>query len=155
MFLRALLAFLMVPCVVAGIIPYTLSLYDPFKGNGDFFGFFILGCGLSILIGCVRDFYVSGKGTLAPWDPPKKLVTIGLYKYIRNPMYVGVLFILSGWVVITASPIVFGVAILLAIAFHFRVKLHEEPWAENKFHSEWLNYKNRVPRWFPQLKGHG
>ena len=153
MFLRALLAFLMVPVVVSGIVPYMLSTYDPYKADGNFLGFIILGFGLSILVWCVRDFYVSGKGTLAPWDPPKKLVTVGLYQYIRNPMYVGVIFILFGWVIITASPIVLGFTLFLSLAFHLRVKIHEEPWAEKNFTSEWLTYKKNVPRWLPQLEG--
>ena len=89
MFLRALLAFLMVPVVVAGIVPFTLALYDPFKGTGSLAGGLLLAIGLAILLWCVRDFYVSGKGTLAPWDPPKHLVTVGLYRYVRNPNVCG------------------------------------------------------------------
>jgi len=154
MFLRALLAFLMVPVVVAGIVPFLLASYDPFKTNGSLSGLPILCTGLFILLWCVRDFYVSGKGTLAPWDPPKKLVTVGLYRYVRNPMYVGVLFILSGWVIITASPIVLGFSIFMFTAFYFRVKIHEEPWAERTFAQEWFEYKQHVPRWLPQLKGY-
>lgn len=154
MFLRALLAFLMVPVVVAGIVPYNLSLHDPYKAHGSLLGLLLLGFGLSILLWCVRDFYVSGKGTLAPWDPPKNLVTVGLYRHVRNPMYVGVIFILSGWVVITASPIILGFTLFLSCAFYLRVKTHEEPWAEKNFSSEWLTYKENVPRWLPQLKGY-
>jgi len=75
MFLRALLAFLMVPVVVTGIVPFILSLYDPYKGQGNLSGLAVLAIGLVILLWCVRDFYISGKGTLAPWDPPKHLVT--------------------------------------------------------------------------------
>ncbi|NOQ13624.1 MAG: isoprenylcysteine carboxylmethyltransferase family protein [Methyloprofundus sp.] len=152
MFLRALMAFLMVPAIVAGVVPYMLASSDPYKAEGNFFGLLILGFGLSILLYCVRDFYVSGKGTLAPWDPPKKLVTVGLYQYTRNPMYVGVIFILLGWVIITASPIVFGFTLFLSLAFDLRVKMHEEPWAEKKFTAEWISYKNSVPRWLPLLK---
>jgi len=153
MFLRALAAFLMVPTIVAGIVPYMLATSDPHRAEGSLSGLLILGLGLVILLYCVRDFYVSGKGTLAPWDPPKKLVTVGLYQYVRNPMYVGVIFILLGWVIITASPIVLGFTLCLSLIFHLRVKIHEEPWAEKNFTSEWVSYKNRVPRWFPQLKG--
>jgi len=155
MLLRALLAFLMVPVVITGIIPLILSMYDPYKGQGHLLGgVLILGFGLTILIWCVRDFYVSGKGTLAPWDPPKNLVTIGLYRYVRNPMYVGVFFILSGWTISTASPLIFGFTLLLFIAFYFRVKQHEEPWAERTFGREWYTYKSNVPRWLPQAKGY-
>lgn len=154
MFLRALLAFLMVPVVVAGIVPLMLATYDPFKASGNLAGLLILGVGLVILVWCVRDFYVAGKGTLAPWDPPKHLVTVGLYRYVRNPMYVGVIFILSGWAIITGSPIVAGFALFMSTAFYFRVKMHEEPWAEAKFATEWQEYKQHVPRWLPQLKGY-
>ena len=152
MLLRALTAFLMVPVIVTGVVPYILATHDSYKAEGSSFGFLILGFGLAILLCCVRDFYVSGKGTLAPWDPPKKLVTVGLYQYTRNPMYVGVIFILLGWVVITASPIVFGFTLCLSLAFHLWVKIHEEPWAEKNFTSEWVTYKNNVPRWLPLLK---
>ncbi|WP_428356298.1 methyltransferase family protein [Methyloprofundus sp.] len=154
MFLRALLAFLMVPVVVAGIVPFTLALYDPFKGTGSLAGGLLLAIGLAILLWCVRDFYVSGKGTLAPWDPPKHLVTVGLYRYVRNPMYVGVLLILSGWIIITASPILIGFSVFMSTAFFFRVKLHEEPWAEKLFDAQWQEYKQHVPRWLPQLKAY-
>ena len=154
MFLRALLAFLMVPVVVAGIVPFMLATYDPFKVTGSLAGLLILGIGLFILLWCVRDFYVAGKGTLAPWDPPKHLVTVGLYRHVRNPMYVGVLLILSGWVIITASPIVLSFSVFMFTAFYFRVKLHEEPWAEELFAAEWQEYKQHVPRWLPQLKAY-
>lgn len=154
MFLRALLAFLMVPVVVAGIIPFTISLFDPYRGTGSLTGGLFLIIGLAILLCCVRDFYVAGKGTLAPWDPPKHLVTVGLYRYVRNPMYVGVLLILSGWAIITGSPIVAGFALFMSSAFYFRVKLHEEPWAEQTFASEWQEYKNNVPGWLPRIKGY-
>lgn len=154
MFLRALLAFLMVPVVVTGIMPFILSLYDPYKGQGNLSGLIPLAVGLVILLWCVRDSYVSGKGTLAPWDPPKHLVTVGLYRYVRNPMYVGVLFILLGWTISTASPLIFGFTLFLFIAFYLRVKTHEEPWAEKMFGTEWEKYKNNVPRWLPQTKGY-
>lgn len=154
MFLRALLAFLMVPVIVAGIIPFTIALYDPYKGTGTLFGLLFIVIGLAILIWCVSDFYISGKGTLAPWDPPKNLVTVGLYRHVRNPMYVGVVLIILGWIMITGSPIVLGFALFLYIAFYYRVKNHEEPWAEDTFAEEWVKYKQNVPRWLPQLKGY-
>ena len=76
MFLRSFLAFLVLPGMAAGVVPLVLSLFDPFKGDGNLFGLVMLGIGLSILLWCVRDFYMSGKGTLAPWDPPKNLVIV-------------------------------------------------------------------------------
>ena len=154
MFLRAFLAFLVLPGMAAGVVPLVLALFDPFKGDGYLFGLVMFGIGLSILLWCVRDFCVSGKGTLAPWDPPKNLVIVGLYRYLRNPMYVGVLFILLGWTIVTASPMVFGFTLILSLAFHIRVVTSEEPWAEMTFGSEWLDYKNNVPRWLPRLRAY-
>jgi len=154
MFLRAFLAFLVLPGMAAGVAPVVLSLFDPFKGEGSLLGLVMSGIGLSILLLCVRDFFVSGKGTLAPWDPPENLVVVGLYRYVRNPMYVGVLFILSGWIIVTASPLVLGFTLTLSVAFHIRVVTSEEPRAEMTFGSEWLDYKNNVPRWLPRSRGY-
>jgi len=65
----------------------------------------VLGGGLVVLLWCVRDFYVSGRGTLAPWNPPKRLVVVGLYRFTRNPMYIGVLMVVGGWAVRAGSPV--------------------------------------------------
>lgn len=103
LFVRALLAFLALPAVVAFIVPWLLLPEDRWRMEGSFAGWLILAFGLFVLLICVRDFYVFGKGTLAPWDPPKTLVTGGLYKFARNPMYLGVLGIVAGWSLITGS----------------------------------------------------
>ena len=60
-------------------------------------GLLVMFLGTVVLGWCIRDFYISGKGTLAPWDPPRKLVVMGLYRYVRNPMYIGVLILVAGW----------------------------------------------------------
>src|SRR5215470_1754879 len=97
MFLRALVAFLVLPGTIAFAIP-VLSLWS----NGRLIlthplGLIVLGVGIAALLWCVRDFYVAGKGTLAPWAPPRNLVVVGLYRYSRNPMYVAVSLVLLGW----------------------------------------------------------
>ena|SRR5437660_1466304 len=90
LFLRALFAFLALPTIVGGVVPWLILRNDHSRTAGTPLGWPLLFFGASILLWCVRDFYVIGKGTLAPWDPPKKLVTIGLYSFVRNPIYVGV-----------------------------------------------------------------
>ena len=110
-----------------------------------------LAIGLVMLLWCVRDFYVSGKGTLAPWDPPKSLVIVGLYRFTRNPMYVSIALLLGGWSLIAASPLLAGYTVILAIAFHLRVLLYEEPRLKKQFGEKWASYATAVPRWLPRL----
>src|SRR5687768_2872229 len=96
MFIRALVAFLVLPGIFAFALPLWLVRFK-FPTFG-FVGLPVLIIGIVLLLWCVRDFYVAGKGTLAPWSPPQNLVTVGLYRYSRNPMYIAVTFILAGWV---------------------------------------------------------
>jgi protein-S-isoprenylcysteine O-methyltransferase Ste14 len=100
-----------------------------------------------VLMWCVRDFYVAGKGTLAPWDPPRHLVRAGLYRFSRNPMYVGVLLILIGWTLAFRSRALLIYAVVVAILFHARVVMNEEPWLAHTFPEEWPRFKAQVPRW--------
>lgn len=151
MFLRALLAFLVLPGVVAFIVPPVLALIDPWKTGIFLPGAFVMLLGIVLLLWCVRDFYVSGKGTLAPWDPPTKLVVVGLYRYMRNPMYVGVIILVVGWSVLLTSPVLMCYALILGVGFHIRVLIHEEPWLESQFGNEWREYRSAVGRWVPRL----
>jgi len=147
MFLRALLAFLALPGVVAFAIPiYWLVAAE----RTDFeqpLGLLPLLAGCAGLLWCVRDFYVFGKGTLAPWSPPQHLVTAGLYRYSRNPMYFSVLLILLGWAVSFNAPGLYGYVILMSIVFHLRVVLFEEPWLARTHTQQWDDYRRRVRRW--------
>ncbi len=93
--------------------------------------------GVFVLLWCVRDFYVAGRGTLAPWAPPRRLVRTGLYRFSRNPMYVGVLSILVGWATGFRSWPLALYAAFVALGFHLRVVLYEEPTLARSFSREW------------------
>jgi protein-S-isoprenylcysteine O-methyltransferase Ste14 len=149
MFLRAVLAFLALPAVVAGLVPWLLLDSDRWRMGGTLLGWPIWFFGACVLLWCVRDFYKIGKGTLAPWDPPKKLVVVGLYRFVRNPMYVGVLGWVAGWSLIAGSLVLGIYTILLAIAFHLRVIFYEEPTLARQFGNDWVQYQGTVPRWIP------
>ena len=110
-------------------------------------GFAVVALGTLILFACVREFFVAGRGTLAPWSPPRHLVTSGLYRFSRNPMYVGVATILAGWAIGYESRALAVYAAIVAVAFHLRVVLYEEPWQERTFSAEWRTYAAQVPRW--------
>jgi protein-S-isoprenylcysteine O-methyltransferase Ste14 len=148
MFARALLAFLALPGVVAFAVPVAWLVASTHTRLVQPLGLLPLVVGSFALLWCVRDFYVSGQGTLAPWSPPVHLVVVGLYRYTRNPMYVAVTLILVGWALSFGLPGLSVYAIVVAIAFHLRVVLGEEPWLARTHGARWEEYASRVPRWF-------
>jgi protein-S-isoprenylcysteine O-methyltransferase Ste14 len=152
MFLRALVAFFALPCVVAGVVPVLIAYGDTNRHGGSPIGFVLLAVGLVLLLWCVRDFYVAGKGTLAPWEPPQHLVVVGLYRFVRNPMYVAVLTIVLSWGLVFGSVWLAVYLVALAVGFHLRVVLHEEPWLRRQFGDQWATYASSVPRWLPRLR---
>ncbi|MCY1019121.1 methyltransferase family protein [Pyxidicoccus sp. MSG2] len=146
LFARALVAFLALPGTVAFLVPALwvwraqLPLRQPL-------GLLATALGTAGLLWCVRDFYASGKGTLAPWAPPRELVVVGLYRYSRNPMYVSVLLVLLGWAMAFASRGLLLYALAVALAFHLRVVFGEEPWLARTHGEAWSAYARRVRRW--------
>lgn len=145
LFWRALLAFLALPGLVAFAVPFLLV---PRGGHFNVTALSVPVIGTGMLVWCVRDFYVAGRGTLAPWAPPKYLVAVGLYRVSRNPMYVAVLIVLAGFALGFSSVRLWIYAVGVAIAFHVRVVAFEEPWLARTHGYEWLAYQARVPRWF-------
>ena len=146
LFLRALLAFLALPGVVAFLLPYLLleRVDRPFKAPG----LIALAPGIAGLLWCVWSFYSERRGTLAPWSPPRHLVVGGLYRYSRNPMYVSVILILAGWTLGFESRALGAYTLAVMAAFHLRVVFGEEPWLARTHGDTWGRYKARVPRWF-------
>jgi protein-S-isoprenylcysteine O-methyltransferase Ste14 len=147
MLLRAIIAFLVCPGTVAILVPLLLVPWGEPGWEFHPVGLPILLLGFAALLWCVRDFYVAGKGTLAPWMPPRHLVVIGLYRYSRNPMYVSVLLMLIGWALCFSLRSMWIYTLIVAIAFHVRVVMVEEP-ALARMHGEaWTAYRQRVRRW--------
>jgi len=148
MFTRALIAFLLLPGLAAFIIPAAWLWYTGRTQLDQPIGVVVFAVGFVGLLWCVRDFYVSGKGTLAPWAPPQKLVIGGLYRYSRNPMYVSVALVLLGWAVSFGAPALYIYTLLVVTAFHIRIVRGEEPWLARTHGSDWQRYVSQVPRWF-------
>lgn len=150
MFLRALAAFLVLPVMVAGVVPWLISRI-PGNGPGaspwSLWGWVPVIPGMAILLGTVVSFYRRGKGTLAPWDPPRHLVVQDLYRFNRNPMYLGVILIVAGWAIVTGGIWNVLYAMILPLIFHLRVVRYEEPQMRRLFGEEWEAYRQRVPRW--------
>jgi len=151
---RALLAFLALPGMVAFAVPLWLAWSEPARRGAALWpaAWLVVLAGSSLLLWCVREFYVAGRGTLAPWSPPRSLVTSGPYRLSRNPMYIGVIVVLLGWAALFRSRTLLGYALAVAIAFHLRVQSSEEPWARRTFGADWEDYRARVPRWLLRLR---
>jgi protein-S-isoprenylcysteine O-methyltransferase Ste14 len=152
LFLRALLAVLALPGMVAFVVPLLLVTPSSRRAFVEPWGAVPLAAGMLVLALTVREFYVAGRGTLAPWAPPRTLVTSGLYRWSRNPMYVGVLLILAGWAIALRSWPLAAYAAIVAIAVHVRVLLHEEPFLARAHPDAWPAYRAGVPRWLGRAR---
>ena len=147
LFLRAAFAVIVLPGVMGFLLP--LAVIEPAwqQEVAVSAGFVLVGAGTALLFHCVREFYVAGKGTLAPWSPPKHLVVTGPFRWSRNPIYVAMLVVLIGWTVTYWSRALAIYTVAMFVAFHIRTILGEEPRLASVFGDEWQRYVRRVPRW--------
>lgn len=140
----------LVPGTVAGVVPWLLAQREPASWEGGWsvaMGAAVLLAGVVLYGKCAWDFAARGSGTPAPVDPPKRFVAEGLYRYSRNPMYLGVLLAILGHGLILASPRVFAYGALMWLVFHGFVRLYEERELSRRFGAEYDEYRRRVPRW--------
>ena len=109
--------------------------------------------GFAIAIRCVWDFGWSGRGTPAPIAPPSRLVVVGFYRYVRNPMYVGFAVGWIGlWIVFGhASPVAIAWAAVAALGVNLFVMFYEEPTLRKKFGADYEEYCRNVRRWWPRM----
>ena len=137
LFLKNLLFTLIVPGAVAVYAPLRLAAGREGlpSGWGAWQGVALLPlvCGGLIYFWCPWDFAAFGRGTPAPVDAPRRLVVRGLYRYVRNPMYVGVLLVIAGWALFFQSLPVLGYGAVVAMFFHLFVVAVEEPSLRGKF----------------------
>ena len=151
--LKSLLFLVLAPGIVAGYIPLAFLRRGPQIETGFFayLAFPLWLIGVIVLLWCFWDFLTKGRGTPAPIDPPKELVIAGLYNYVRNPMYVGVLMIIIGHILWfkTVWMIVYSGVVFLA--FYLFVTLYEEPHLKKTFGAVYEDYVRKVPRWMPGI----
>ncbi len=110
--------------------------------------------GFAVALRCVWDFGWTGHGTPAPVAPPKKLVVVGFYRYVRNPMYLG---FGAGWVGLwvvfgRANRLAIAVACVVALGVILFVRLYEEPTLARTFGADYAEYCNNVRRWIPRMR---
>jgi len=155
LFLKNLAFTLLVPGTVAFWAPWRWVAPDDFHlpeawGPIQMLALPVLALGLGIYLWCVWDFAVTGRGTPAPIDAPKVLVVRGLYHYVRNPMYVGVLSVLAGEVLLFHSRRLLIYSGAIALMFHLMVLVVEEPILSREFGEDYAGYRRRVRRWWPR-----
>jgi len=112
-------------------------------------GGLLFSSGLVLFAWCVKLFAFVGKGTLAPWDPTRRLIAGGPYRYVRNPMISGVASMLTGEALICGSWVLAGWVFIFLCINHVYFLLSEEPALERRFGDDYRLYKMNVPRWIP------
>jgi protein-S-isoprenylcysteine O-methyltransferase Ste14 len=141
------------PIIVLIIVPLCIEKDLTIKSCTAFIpGVIIMGMGFYAITMTVSSIIRIGKGTLAPWSPSRHLVMGGMYGYVRNPMILGVLIVLTGESVALLSYRILTWAVIFFLVNTVWFIVFEEPSLEKKFGEEYREYKKKVPRWIPRLK---
>jgi protein-S-isoprenylcysteine O-methyltransferase Ste14 len=152
LFIKNLLFTVFVPGTVGVYVPLLLAGGEsPAAVWATALALPVLAAGAAIYGWCVWDFAHFGRGTPAPVDAPKRLVVRGLYRYTRNPMYVGVLVVILGWAILFQAGVLVVYALLVGSGFHLVVVSYEERHLHRTFGDEYDAYCTRVGRWFPRI----
>src|SRR5262245_30257849 len=161
MLIRHLGSIAILPFMAAVIVPLLLIAQAggvnlgwglPFPANLLLvaLGLVLIGGGLTLMMMTIRMFATIGQGTLAPWDPPQKLVVRGVYRYVRNPMISGVMVILFGEAALFGLPSLLIWALIFMAVNMVYIPLSEEPGLRGRFGADYEEYARHVPRWLPR-----
>src|SRR5262252_3325844 len=149
--------FVFVPCVLAGLVPWWISRWEfrlSFLGVEltRFVGAALILAGVAGLVDSFARFALQGLGTPAPIAPPQHLVVTGLYRYVRNPMYVAVVSLIFGQGLLFGSVGVLEYGMVVWLGFHIFVLAYEEPTLRAKFGDEYKEFCANVRRWLPRVR---
>lgn len=153
LFIRNLFFTVLQPGLVAGLIPLWITgirvseILEQVWNWQHYLGTIVFLIGFIIMLWCIISFAIKGRGTLSPADPTQKLVVLGLYRFSRNPMYVGVVGMLIGEAIYFQSINLCVYAFVVFAGFHLFVLLHEEPRLKRDFGEEYERYFKEVRRW--------
>jgi protein-S-isoprenylcysteine O-methyltransferase Ste14 len=153
--LRAVLFTVLLPGTTLVWIPRMLAARNASRlelGVFPWVGLPLVAVGAGVLLVCIVDFARKGRGTLAPVDPPRKLVASGPYRHVRNPMYVGAVGLLVGQAMLFESKSVLLYAGFFWLVTHLFVLVYEEPHLKHVFGAGYEEYRAAVPRWLPRLR---
>ena len=158
--LRHLFSVLILPVTVTVVVPVWIARrtgvgmalpQSPGQIVAVVAGVVLTAIGFVLFAASLREFFAHGRGTLAPWDPPRRLVVRGPYRYVRNPMISGVVFLLFGTALCirSAAHVYWAVAVLAINGVY--IPLMEEPMLEDRFGADYRRYCRNVPRLVPRL----
>lgn len=153
----SLLFLLLAPGIVAGFVPWWLTNWDvreplPYWIPLRIAGVILLVAGAIVLVHAFGRFVLEGLGTPAPVAPTERLVVGGLYRYVRNPMYLAVAACILGQALILGRPVLFVYCGAFAIAVAAFVRVYEEPTLSRLFGEEYEVYRRGAPRWWPRME---
>jgi protein-S-isoprenylcysteine O-methyltransferase Ste14 len=152
--LRHLTAILLLPFAAVVVVPAwlltALTAIDTRWSALWLAGVALFACGLALFVWCVSLFARVGQGTLAPWDPTRRLVAVGPYRHVRNPMISGVAGMLLGEALTFGSWVVALWALAFVLVNHIYFLVSEEPGLARRFGESYGAYKRNVPRWLPR-----
>jgi protein-S-isoprenylcysteine O-methyltransferase Ste14 len=153
--IRVLVVNLIFSGLVIAVIGFIIYLdrrwLCPLPEDLEIFAWPLLILGSFLVIPAALTLWKHGGSTGAPTDPTRKLVTIGIYRWLRNPIYLGDVLLLFGLSFSTRSIAVLILAILFVPSVDLFVRLYEEPRAERRFGEDYRQYKHSVPRWIPRF----
>src|SRR5215813_4845350 len=142
------------PGVVAGLVPWWLTGWQQgaeWPVPARVAGGLLIAAGAATLLGSFTQFALQGRGTPAPPAPTEKLVVRGLYRHVRNPMYLAVLAVITGQALLLGRPILLGYAAAVAAAFIGFVYGYEQPTLTRRYGAQYQAYRREVPGWRPRL----
>jgi len=143
------------PGVVAGLVPWWLTGWQSGQGyplGVEILGGVVLAAGAGVLAYAFGQFAIQGLGTPAPIAPTTTLVVRGLYRYVRNPMYLAVLAAIVGQALVFGRPVLFVYAACIAALFVTFVRFYEQPTLTRQYGAQYQAYLRDVPGWWPRLR---
>lgn len=142
------------PGVVTGLVPWWLTGWrtgSPYPAPVRVAGAVLAGAGAAVLIYAFTQFVIDGAGTPAPPASTERLVVSGLYRYVRNPMYLAVLAIIVGQALLLSRPVLLAYATAVGAAFGAFVRWYEQPALARRYGTQYQAYRRDVRGWWPRL----
>jgi protein-S-isoprenylcysteine O-methyltransferase Ste14 len=149
--------FALAPGIVAGVVPWWVTGWEmrsPFAHWAPLrvIGAILVAAGAAVLIHAFVRFVVEGAGTPAPVAPAERLVVGGLYRHVRNPMYLGIVAAIVGQALLLGQLMLLGYALVALVVFAAFVRWYEEPVLTHRFGAQYETYRRAVPAWRPRLR---